>query len=130
LDPQDNFAVTQLAKLYFQKKKARECLDYCDKLLQREHNPLLAVSLKARVLNFIGGYEQALKLLQPYLDHNPENDTLWVVLAEIHEYRENYDLAIKALQRAKGLVERQNGQHGRENLQFLDQKLEQLSAMR
>jgi serine/threonine protein kinase len=123
LDPQDSFVVAQLAKLYFQKKKARECLNYCDKLLQREHEPLLAVSLKARVLNFIGGYEQALKFLQPFLDHNPKNDTLWVVLAEIHEDRENYDLAIKALQRAKGLVERQNGQHSEENLQFLDQKL-------
>ena len=130
LSPQDNFAVLQLAKLCFQKKKARECLDYCNKLLQRGYEPLIAVGLKARVLNFVGGYEQALSFLQPYLDHNPENDALWVVLAEIHEYRDNYDPAIKALQRAKRLLERSRSEHRSDNLQFVDQKLQQLSAMR
>lgn len=130
LSPQDNFAVLQLAKLYFQKKKGRECLDYCNKLLQRGYEPLLAVGLKARVLNFVGGYEQALNFLQPYLDHNPENDALWVVLSEIHEHRDNYDSAIEALQRAKRLLERSTSEHRADNLQFVDQKLQQLSAMR
>ena len=130
LSPQDNFAVLQLAKLFFQKKNARECLDHCNKLLKRGHEPLLAVGLKARVLNFVGGYEQALDFLQPYLDHNPENDALWVVLSEIHEYRDNYDSAIKALQNAKRLLERSKSEHRAENLQFVDQKLLQLSAMR
>lgn len=130
LTPQDNFAVLQLAKLSFQKKKARECLDYCNKLLQRGYEPLLAVGLKARLLNFFGGYEQALSFLQPYLDHNPENDALWVVLAEIHEYRDNYDPAIEALQSAKRLLECSRSKHGPDNLQFVDRKLQQLSAMR
>ncbi|MBL7188518.1 MAG: protein kinase [Phycisphaerae bacterium] len=129
LSPQDNFAVVQLAKLCFQRKKARECLDYCNKLLERGYEPLLAVGLKARVLNFVGGYEQALNFLQPYLDHNPENDALWVVLSEIHEYRNNYDSAIKALQSAKRLLERSKSEHRADNLEFVDQKLKQLSAM-
>lgn len=130
LSPQDNFAVLQLAKLCFQKKEARECLDYCNKLLQRGYEPLIAVGLKARVLNFVGGYEQALNFLQPYLDHNPENDSLWVVLSEIHEYRDNYVAASKALQSAKRLLERSKGEHKADNLRFVDQKLQQLSAMR
>ncbi len=130
LSPQDNFAIVQLAKLCYQKKKARECLDYCNKLLQRGCEPLLAVGLKARVLNFIGGYEQALDFLHPYLDHNPGNDALWVVLSEIHEYRDNYDAAIKALQGAKRLLERSKSKHRADNLRFVDQKLQQLSAMR
>ncbi len=130
LSPQDNFAIVQLAKLCYQKKKARECLDYCDKLLQRGHESLLAVGLKARVLNFAGGYERALHFLQPYLDHNPENDALWVVLAEIHEYRDNYDGAIKALQSAKRVLERSKSEHRDDNLQFVYRKLQQLSAMR
>lgn len=130
LSPQDNFAILQLAKLCFRKKKARECLDYCNELLQRAYEPLLAVGLKARVLNFIGGYEQALNFLQPYLDHNPENDELWVVLAEIHEYRDNYDSAIKALQSAKRILERSKSTKREDNLQFVDQKLQQLSAMK
>lgn len=130
LAPQDSFAVFQLAKLCFQKKKARECLDYCNKLLQRGYEPLIAVGLKARVLNFVGGYEQALSFLQPYLDHNQENDAIWVVLAEIHEYRDNYDTAIEALQRAKRLLERSTSEHRLDNLKFVDQKLQQLSAIR
>ena len=130
LAPQDNFAVLQLAKLCFQKKKARECLAYCNKLLQRGYEPLIAVGLKARVLNFVGGYDQALSFLQPYLDHNPDNDALWVVLAEIHEYRDNYDPAIEALQRAKRLLECSRSKHRSDNLQSVDKKIQQLLAMR
>jgi serine/threonine protein kinase len=127
---EDNFAVTQMAKLYFQKMKAQECLDCCNQLLQRDHEPLLAISLKACVLNFINGYEQALDFLQPYIDHNPDNDTLWVVLSKIHEYRENYDAAIKALHNAKCVLERSKGQHIADNLRLVDEKMRQLSEMR
>jgi tetratricopeptide (TPR) repeat protein len=130
LSPQDNFAVLQLAKLCFRTKKGRECLDYCNKLLQRGYEPFLAVDLKARVLNFFGGYEQALNFLQPYLDQNPENDALWVVLSEIHEHRDNYDSAIEALQRAKCLLERSTSEHKADNLKIVDLKLQQLSSMK
>jgi serine/threonine protein kinase/thioredoxin-like negative regulator of GroEL len=127
---EDNFALVQLAKLYFQKKKARECLEYCDKLIQRGHEPLLAVSLKARVLNLVGGYEQSLEFLQPYINHNPRNDVLWVVLAEIHEYRDNYEAAVKALHNAKRVLEEGKGQHDADNLRFVDEKLRQFLEMR
>lgn len=126
LAPEDNFAVIQLAKLYFQKKKARECLDCCNKLLHRGHEPLLAVGLKARVLNLVSGYAQALEFLQPYIDHNPSNDALFVVLAEIHEYRDNYSAAVEALQNAKRMLELGKGQHNADNLQFVDEKLIQI----
>ena len=128
--PEDNFAVTQLAKLSFQAKKAHKCLDYCNKLLQRGHEPLLAASLKARVLNFIGGYEQAIQFIQPYINHNPNNDALWVILAEIHEYRDNRSAAISALQKAKQILERGDKQSNADNLQFVDIRLKQLMAMR
>lgn len=128
--PQDNFAVLQLARLCFQRKKARECLDYCNQLIERGYELLVAVGLKVCVLNFAGGYEQALSFLQPYLDHNPENDALWVVLAEIHEYRDNYDLAIQALQRAKILLQHSRSEHSSENLRFVGQKLDHLLTVR
>jgi len=130
LAPQDNFAVVQLAKLYYQKKKGRECLDYCNELLQRGHEHLLAVSLKSRVLNFMGGYDQALDFLQPYIDQNPSNDALWVVLSEIHEYRENYDAAMKALHNAKRLLDDSEGQHAADNLRFVEEELRRLSEIR
>ena len=129
LNAQDNFAVAQLAKLYFQKKKGRECLAYCNELLRREYEPILAVTLKARVVNFMGGYEAALIFLQPYLDHNPENGALWTTLAEIHEYNDEYGSAIKALERAKLLEESEGGKHSQDNLQILDAKLKHLRAM-
>lgn len=129
LSPEDNFAVVQLAKLYFQRKRSRECLLYCDKLLELGHEPVLAVSLKSRVLNFVSGYAQALNFIQPYLDRNPENDVLWVVLSEIHEYRDNYESAIEALRIAKGILERSNGDHTQDNLEFVEKKLQQLSAV-
>lgn len=130
LSPEDNFAVLQLAKLYFQKNKYQESLDYCNKLLQRGYETSLAVNLKARALNFTRGYKQAINFLQPYLDHNPENDLLLVVLSEIHEYRDNYDSAIEALQRAKRLLERSASEHKADNLQIIDQKLQQLLSMK
>ena len=126
----DNFAVTQLAKLTFQAKKACECLGYCNDLLQRGHEPLLAVSLKARVLSFVGGYEQAMQFIQPYIDHNPSNDTLWVVLAEIHEYCGNIGAAISALEKAKKILERGNMQSNADNLQFVNTKIKQLISTR
>lgn len=130
LTPEDNFAVAQLAKLYFQKKKGRECLDCCNKLLERGHEPLVAVALKARVLNFIGGYEQALDFLQSYIDHNSENDALWVVQSEIHEFRDNYDAAINALHNAKRILECSKRLHNADNLQLVDEKLQRLSAIK
>lgn len=129
LAPEDNFAVSQLAKLYFQNKKTHECLDCCNKLLQRGHEPLLAVSLKVRALNLVGEYEQALQFLQPYIDHNPSNDALWVTLAEIHEYRDNRGAAITALQNAKRILESGKEKHSTDNLQFVNVKLKQLIAM-
>jgi serine/threonine protein kinase len=124
--PEDNFAVTQLAKLCFQAKKARECLGFCNTLIQRDHEPLLAVSLKARVLNFLGGSEQAMQFIQPYIDHNPNNDVLWVILAEIHEYRDKNNEAISALQKAKEILERGNNSSNPENLQYVNIKLKKL----
>jgi serine/threonine protein kinase/cytochrome c-type biogenesis protein CcmH/NrfG len=129
LTPKDGFALAQLAKLTFQAKKARECLGYCNELLQQGHEPLLAVSLKARVLNFVGGYEQSIRFIQPYIDHNPNSDALLVVLAEIHEYRDNISTAIAALQKAKHILER-GDKCNEDSLQFVNMKIKQLSTMK
>ena len=127
--PEDNFSILQLAKLYFKKQKGRECLDYCNRLLEREYEPLAAVSLKARVLNYMGWYDAALKFLRPYIDQNLGNDALWVVLSEIYEYRDDYGSALAALQNAKRLLEGGSGEHRADNLEFIDQKIQKLSAM-
>lgn len=53
---------------------------------------------------------------------------LWVVLAEIHEYRDNRSAAISALQKAKQILERGSKQSNADNLQFVGIKLKQLMA--
>jgi tetratricopeptide (TPR) repeat protein len=126
--PNDGFSLAQLAKLTFQAKKARECLGYCNEMLQRGHEPLLAVSLKARVINFVGGYEQSIRFIRAYIDHNPNSDVLLVVLAEIYEYRDNISAAIAALQEAKQIIER-GDKCNKDNLQFVNMKIKQLSTM-
>lgn len=129
LSPLDNFAVAQLAKLYYQNKKGKECLDCCNILLQRGHEPILAIGLKARVINFLGRYDLSLEFIQPYLDQSPEVDALWVVLAEIHEYREKYSLAIRALNKAKSILESKHGAYNAEDMQYLIEKLDQLNSI-
>jgi serine/threonine protein kinase len=128
LAPDDNFAVVQLAKLFFQDKKGRQCLECCNELLERGHEPLLAVSLKARALNYMGWYDRALAFLKPYLDHNPANDALWVVLAEIHEYREEFVAAIDALSNAQRLLRGSSSENRTESLHFVNLKIEQVLA--
>lgn len=65
--------------------------------------------------------------IKPYMDHNPDNDALWVVVAEIHEYRDNIADAIKALKNAKRILERSSSQHKQDNMSYLNDKLQQLS---
>lgn len=129
LSPNDGFAIFQLSKLYFQNKKGRECLQYCNKLIERSYEPLIAVSMKAQVMNLMGGYEQALKFLSPYIKHNPDNDGLWLVLSEIHEYRENYVAAFEAAKNAKHALERNKSERNTEDLSILESKLKHLSVL-
>lgn len=128
LAPTENFALVQLAKLYFERKKSRDCLDCCNQLLQRRHEVLLAVSLKARLLNYMASLPDALAFLEPYLRHNPSEDALWVLLAEIYEYRDQNEDAVHALKRARDLLRRRGREGDVENLLFLERKIAQLGA--
>jgi serine/threonine protein kinase len=109
LDPTDNFSIFELAKIYAQTKRGRDCLDYCNKLIARKHEILKAVCMKVQVMNLMGYYQAALKFIDPYIKHNKTNDSLWVVLADVHEFRDNYDAALDALKKAKIILEK----HGR-----------------
>lgn len=128
LNPEDRFALLQLAKLYFRKKRGKECLACCDTLIQCGYESLVAVSLKARVINFLGQYGAAVAFLEPYLQQNPRNDTLRVVLAEIHEFRDDFDAAITALREAKRILGNNIGEHTAENLQYVETRLAELSV--
>lgn len=128
LMPDDDFSVEQLAKLYFEKKKAPECLECCNTLLGRKHKMDLAVSLKARILNYTGGYKLALEFLNPYIKRNPDNDALLVVRSEVHEYRDNFNSAIQDLRRARSILAKRNGPEVADNLYFIDQKMNMIMS--
>tara|TARA_R110002049_G_scaffold130820_1_gene289284 strand:+ start:21822 stop:23774 length:1953 start_codon:yes stop_codon:yes gene_type:complete len=127
LDPNDEFALVQLAKLYFWTKNSKECLRCCDEMLKSGVEPVLAISTKARVLNFSGGYQQARNLLKFHLDNNPENDALWMVLADVHDFRDNFKDAAFALNRAKKILLGASGSNVRDNLKYVNEKLQQLA---
>jgi serine/threonine protein kinase len=129
LSPNDNFSVYQLSRLYFQKKQGKKCLEYCNKLIQRGHELLKAVSMKAQVMNLMGYYKQALDFLQPYIQHNPHNDVLWAVLSEIHESRDNYKAALNAVVNAMHALENNRNEHYEENMATLKEKQRKLNLL-
>jgi len=126
LMPDDKFSIEQLAKLYFDKQKAPECIKFCNILLERKYKMDLAVSLKARILNYAGGYQQSLAFLRTYIKDNPNNDVLLVVRSEIYEYRDHFKAAIQDLRKARAIVGKRHGKEVAENLWFINEKLKSL----
>ena len=104
LDPSDNFSIYQLAKIYAQIPKGRDCLDYCNKLIARRHEILHAVYMKVQIMNFMGHYKAAIEFVKPYTIQYKESDTLWVVLADVHESQDNRSAALDALRKAKAIL--------------------------
>ena len=88
----------------------------------------LAVSLKARILNYIGGYKRALEFLNPYIKNNPDNDGLLVIRSEVHEYRDNFNSAIQDLRTARRILTKRNGAEVTDNLYFIDQKIDTIMS--
>lgn len=126
-NPNDNFALEYLAKLYFDKKKGIQCIEACNELIQRKHKLGLAVGLKARVMNFMGAYGPAINLLFPYVKHNPDNETFLLIKAEIHAYNEKYKQALQDYQRALKIVERNNPPDLAERKQFIMAHISELN---
>ena len=60
--------------------------------------------MKVQVMNFMGDYKAAIEFIKPYTKYNKENDTLWVVLADVHESRGNRSAALDALRKAKAIL--------------------------
>jgi len=129
LSPDDNFSVLQLARLYFKKKRGKESIQCCNKLIERGYEALTAVCLKAQVINLMGDYKHAVLFLQRYIKHNPDNDVLWVVLSEIHEYRDNYVAALEATDNAKKILDGRQSDRNSDDYSILVSKFKRLSAI-
>ena len=127
LNPKDDFAWFSLAKLYFRSKKAKETVRCCNKLLKMGKSVSAAVSMAAQVMNMTGNYPGAVKLLEDYLQNQPENDIWWFVLSEIHEYRDNREAALKAVIRCRNILQKYHQGADPDNLQQVESKIRRLS---
>lgn len=130
LAPADNFALPALAKLYFETRRGKQCVDCCNEMLRKGVEPMLAVSMKARIMGFIGAYREAMAFLKPYMSHNPGNDGLWVVAASVHEANDNLPEAEAALEKARQLLVRTNDRSRASDLGFVESELARLRSLR
>jgi len=129
VNPSDDFVCLSLAKLYFHKKKPKDAITYCNKLIQMGKEVTKAVSIKAQVINFCGGYHEAVTLLEGFLKHNQDNDALWIVLSEIHEYRDNQKLALSAALKCKKMLSENMASADPQNVDYVNSKIAKLSVL-
>ena len=106
LNNKDEFAIKQLAKLFFDKKSARQCIKYCDLLIRNSIDIDMGVTLTSRVVNFINGYQSALNYIRGYIKQYPDRISFYFAESEIHEYREQHSRAIASLKRVRNLLVR------------------------
>lgn len=126
INPLDDFAWLSLAKIYFRNKNAKLTVHCCNKLLKMEKSVTAAVSIAAQVLNFTGNYLGAVELIDDYLERQPENDTWWFILSEIHEFRDNYKDALNAAMQCKIILNKYRNNADPENLQHIEEKIKRL----
>ncbi len=127
LNPQDVFAYESLAKLYFKSKKAKETIRCCKKLIGMGEAVNISVSMIAQVMNWTGNYSGAVKLLENYLQNQPENDVWWFVLSEIHEYRNNRKAALSAAIMCQNILMKYRLEADPENIRRVESKILELS---
>ncbi len=127
LNPHDVFAYESLAKLYFKSKKAKETIRCCKKLIEMGEEVNISVSMIAQVMNWTGNYYGAVKILENYLQKQPENDVWWFVLSEIHEYRNNRKAALSAAIMCKNILMKYRLEADPENIRRVESKILELS---
>jgi predicted Zn-dependent protease len=87
--------------------------------------------MKVQVMNFMGDYKAAIEFIKPYTKYNKENDTLWVVLADVHESRGNRSAALDALKKAKAILEsKDKGPHYKENMNEIITRISHLEQFK
>jgi serine/threonine protein kinase len=126
IDPSDNFAVTQLARLFFKIGVLDQCIRRCDLLLARQHQVPFAIDAKARAIEATEGPREADRLLAPYLEQFPQSDPLWVLAAKFKESYGDPSGAIDALLQARIAIAGGDSEYRSSNLSFIENKLREL----
>lgn len=93
-------AVKQLAQLYLNAGDKNNALYYCDMLIKMT-NHITDFGNKALVMAHFGDYNGAVNLLTDILKEWPQVDSLWYILANIHEQNGNPQDALWAAIRCR-----------------------------
>jgi len=128
IDPNDSFALWTLARLYFDNHDTKRTVECCNKLLRYPQYLLGALSMKAQVLSFVGLYKEATEELQDFLRANPTCDSIWFVLAQIHEYHNNPSAALKCLQVCNNILSKSSNPN-KQNMADVNQKIIEMKNM-
>ncbi|MBN2543796.1 protein kinase [bacterium] len=127
INPSDDFAWLSLAKIYFRSKEAKLTIRCCNELLKIGKSVTQAVSIAAQVLNYTGNYQGSIELIKGYLEQQPENDTWWFILSEIHEFRDNHKEALDAAIRCKKILNKYGNNTNYMNLKYVEERIRRLS---
>jgi tetratricopeptide (TPR) repeat protein len=70
-------------------------------------------------------YKESVEVLREFLDANPNCDSLWFALANIHEYNKNYSSALKCLNICTDIL-RKSRNPDRQNLVDCERKTREI----
>jgi len=105
LKPDDGFALLSLARLLAERGEVDEAIRCCDACINSDIERVKGVALKAQLLDGTGRHLHAVEVLSKTLRGMPDEDTLWFILATIHERHGEWAAALAAANQGKSLLE-------------------------
>jgi tetratricopeptide (TPR) repeat protein len=105
LKPDDGFALLSLARLLAERGEIDEAIRCCDACINSDIELIKPIALKAQLLDGTGKHLDAVELLSMTLRRMPNADTLWFILATIHERHGEWSAALAAANQGRSLLE-------------------------
>jgi serine/threonine protein kinase len=122
--PNDEFVLKSVADLYSQLGKVQEAVKYWDKVILVDNNSEKAYTMKAQLLFYGGKYLDAVSTLQTGIKLFPQKDSLWFILATIHERGGDFSSALAAAINCRKLLIRKG--ETSENLDMVNELISKL----
>ena len=117
LDPNEEFAATQLVKLHAERGEFDAALSDCDRLARIPGMVIKEASLRAQILQACGRTEEAITRLTALVERDPSLDKIWFMLSEIYEREGLRSDALEAAERCLEVLLRFGG--NRENIDMI-----------
>ncbi len=121
LNPNEEFAATQLVMLHARRSEFDTAIFYCDKLACIPGMITKEASLRAQILQECGRTEEAISRLNAIVERDPNLDTIWFFLSEIHERNGRTLAALEAAQRCLEILLHRGGH--RDNIDLVNSRI-------